>query len=440
LQSLLGRGGNAEVWKGLDGDGRLGAVKVLRRDRLHRERLTRFKSEISFLLKEGLHRGVLPLIDAHIPTDDEKGDFPWLVMVVAEPIRGALGPEPSVVEASEAIHEIAGTLADLAESGIGHRDIKPQNLYALDGRFLVGDFGLVTYPDKDPVTRTGRRLGPIDFMAPEMREYADTAEPEPADVYALAKTFWVLAMGRELPLPGPHRIDDAAYSLRHNLVGDRLIALDLLIESATVVEPGDRVSLREFQAELGAWLAPPPRRDDDSPDPALTKRLSQAIQPARRAQENQQEANRRANAVFERLREGPLARVHSRISEIEGLNTSLGTRGGLPEGVRDLRETSGRRVMHKNEIASLAHVPGLRGLGIGCVVGVRLYDDQQLRIGAACFEMRGAQAAEFWREEREVRLDSARQEAAIDEMEHLILRQIDPALQRLTEAVEAASE
>jgi hypothetical protein len=33
----------------------------------------------------------------------------------------------------------------------------------------------VTYPQKDPRTEHGRKLGPADHMAPEMRENADTA-------------------------------------------------------------------------------------------------------------------------------------------------------------------------------------------------------------------------------------------------------------------------
>jgi serine/threonine protein kinase len=101
---------------------------------------------------------------------------------------------------------------------VHHRDIKPDNLYELEGTYLVGDFGLVTYPEKSPVTRHGRKLGPIDFMAPEMWGSADTADAEKADVWSLAKTMWVFLIGDPLPLPGPHRIDDEAYSLAFDLI------------------------------------------------------------------------------------------------------------------------------------------------------------------------------------------------------------------------------
>lgn len=41
-------------------------------------------------------------------------------------------------------------LASLAAEGAAHRDIKPGNLFELDGQWVVGDFGLV---------RARRRVG-----------------------------------------------------------------------------------------------------------------------------------------------------------------------------------------------------------------------------------------------------------------------------------------
>jgi hypothetical protein len=48
---------------------------------------------------------------------------------------------------------VADTLARLVEElGLGYRDIKPRNLYELDGRWLVGDFGLVDVPNAEELT------------------------------------------------------------------------------------------------------------------------------------------------------------------------------------------------------------------------------------------------------------------------------------------------
>jgi len=57
-----------------------------------------------------------------------------------------------------AISTVAAALAALEEEhNIGHRDIKPGNLYELDGEWFVGDFGLITDPMPTPSRITAAR-------------------------------------------------------------------------------------------------------------------------------------------------------------------------------------------------------------------------------------------------------------------------------------------
>ena len=253
----LGGGGNAVVWKARGAQGKLGAIKVLAPlGDPSLERLARFRDEIGFLIKHPGCPGVLPLIDSELHEDRSRPS--WYVMPIANPIKRALGDEPQPRAVLAAIAAISETLSALVAEGIGHRDIKPDNLFELEGEWLVGDFGLVTYPEKDPVTRQGRRLGPIDYMAPEMRRDADTARAEPADVWALAKTLWVLLTGESSPLPGPHRATDPAYSLQARIIFERAGELDLLLERATRIDPATRESMSGFARELRACLASPP--------------------------------------------------------------------------------------------------------------------------------------------------------------------------------------
>jgi serine/threonine protein kinase len=198
----LGGGGNGEVWRVETGEGRTGAIKILstRQRRDGRYRLDRFRDEISFLITHPRLPGILPLLDSNIC--DNLDDPSWYVMPVAIPIREALGSDPEPEMVIRAAAAIATTLASLADEGVAHRDIKPDNLFELDGRWVIGDFGLVTYPEKNPRTEHGRKLGPTDYMAPEMRQDADLADPGPADVWALAKTIWVLLTSLPLPCRG----------------------------------------------------------------------------------------------------------------------------------------------------------------------------------------------------------------------------------------------
>src|SRR5207247_463379 len=109
--------------------------------------------------------GVLPTLGSWL--SDDLNQSSWYVMPVATPIREALGSDPEPWTVVGALAEIACTLATLAAEGVWHRDIKPDNLFNLGDRWVVGDFGLVSYPDKNPRTEHGRKLGPADYMAPE---------------------------------------------------------------------------------------------------------------------------------------------------------------------------------------------------------------------------------------------------------------------------------
>jgi hypothetical protein len=256
---ILGKindGGNGDVYHCQGPGGIRAAIKILRRDHDRRgDRMPRFRNEIRFLTERKNYPGVLPMLDHALPDDP---DLPsWYVMPYATPLRKALGQAPDLAVVVDAIARIAHTLANLAADGIeGHRDIKPDNLFQLDGRPVIGDFGLVKYPEQHTGTRQGRPLGPADFMAPEMRRNADTAGAQPADVYSLAKTLWALAANRRYPPEGELRGDRAALRLSSRVDDRRAVQLDLLIERCTSHEPTERPTMRELAEELTAWSAP----------------------------------------------------------------------------------------------------------------------------------------------------------------------------------------
>lgn len=287
-EKRLGGGGNGEVWRVKASDGRSGAIKLLYPPRRNgRYRLGRFRDEIAFLIAHPDFPGILPLLDSRI--SDDLSETSWYVMPEARTIRVALGsdPEPGVVVA--AVAEIATTLTALADEKVGHRDIKPDNLFELGGRWLVGDFGLVTYPDKDPRTERGRRLGPIDYMAPEMRRDADRAKPSPADVWALAKTLWVLLTGETLPLPGTHRAAEAAHSLRERITFGFSAELDRMLEKATLIAPEQRISMADMATELRACAVRPAEMQDSANVDELRSRI-EVLTAAARQQASERQA------------------------------------------------------------------------------------------------------------------------------------------------------
>jgi serine/threonine protein kinase len=149
---------------------------------------------------------------------------------------------------------VSGTLARLHdEHDVAHRDIKPGNLYALDGRWLVGDFGLVSMPDVEELTRSRQPLGPAHYTPYEMLLDPAVADPKPADVYSLGKTLWVLATGQTFPPEGHQPAATRGFSIADSRYHPRAALLDQLIDRATRIHPEERPKMSEVAEELAAW-------------------------------------------------------------------------------------------------------------------------------------------------------------------------------------------
>jgi serine/threonine protein kinase len=256
LHERLGKGGNAKVWRATDSGGREVALKVI--DAIHeqREQYKRFVREIEFLRSVEDTTGVLPLIDAHLPDAPSEDDRPWLAMPIATPITDALHDQP-LETVVEALATVATTLARLHGDGIGHRDVKPGNLYLLGGGWLVGDFGLVSVPDVEELTQSGRPLGPAHFTPYEMISNPDSADPKPADVYSLAKTLWVLATDQRFPPEGHQPSGARGFGVNDFRPHPNAYLLDALIDRSTRIHPAERPTMAEFADDLRRWLLLP---------------------------------------------------------------------------------------------------------------------------------------------------------------------------------------
>lgn len=332
---------HSRVWAATGSDGKRVVVKELKTHRLDAEPYRRFRDEVAFHMA-GPRPGVLPVLDAHVPATPTGEDPAWLAMPIAETVRAALGTGPTLDQVVDAVHVYADSLARLAEAEVHHRDLKPDNLFRHEDHWVVGDFGLVTWPGKQALTEPGQKLGPAHFVAPEMVEDPANAAPGPADVWSLAKVLWVLASGQNYPPPGQLRIGDRATLLRSYTSHPQAAGLEGILEQSTRLAPSERPTMRTFAAELETWLMPAQPRRDPAIIDDLVEQVRAISAPSMAAEEQQAEWRREAAVMADRLRAAHkvLLPLMQRLGRVIADNQALSLHGlGGKTGRRDVALT-----------------------------------------------------------------------------------------------------
>jgi hypothetical protein len=303
LHELLGRGGNASVWRATrPGDTAAVALKVINATKVEREPYQRFVREIDFLRGHQDVPGLLPLLESHLPDQPGKADQPWLAMPIATPIARALEGTP-LANVVAAVAAVADTLARLQlDFGIAHRDIKPGNLYELDGAWLIGDFGLIAVPEAKGLTVDGRQVGPAHYTAYEMILNPATADPHPADVYSLGKTLWVLATGQAFPPEGHQPAGTRGFGIGDFRPHSRADSLNQEVDLMTRLHPHERPSKNQVARDLTLWqeLAAEPVVFDVS---AARARLQEKLRSAITEQDTHEQYKELAHAAVRRLQQ-----------------------------------------------------------------------------------------------------------------------------------------
>ena len=201
-------------------------------------------------------------------------------MPISHPIRNEVA-DAGLDHVIEAVAAVADTLARLQDAhDLGHRDVKPPNLYELGGEWLIGDFGLIDIPEGEDLTGSGKPVGSRHYTPWEMISNPAGASSHPADVYALGKTLWVLATGQNYPPEGPQPAGVRGLSIGDYRPHPYDLALDRLIERMTLRDPSARPTKREVADELRTWLelpTPTPNRDVSEVRAKIREKLATEI-------------------------------------------------------------------------------------------------------------------------------------------------------------------
>ncbi len=202
IERELGAGGMATVYLAHDiKHHRKVAVKVLRPELAAVLGAERFLAEIK--VTAGLqHPHILPLHDS-----GETDGFLYYVMpfVDGESLRERLNREKqlSVDDALGITAAVGGALDYAHESGVVHRDVKPENILLSRGHALLADFGIgrvLADADDQRLTETGLAIGTPAYMSPEQAS-GDRELDGRTDLYSLACVVYEMLAG-EPPYSG----------------------------------------------------------------------------------------------------------------------------------------------------------------------------------------------------------------------------------------------
>jgi hypothetical protein len=201
----------------------------------------------------------------------ELGSRPGCAYLVSELVEGpnlrelAASGELSDRDLAELGAELCIALEHAHESGVVHRDLKPDNVLvrpvrsrSVKGRSaqraLLADFGIAALDDAPTLTATGQVVGTLAYMSPEQAS-GEGAGP-PSDVYSLGLTLYELWAGfnpvtRLSPAATARAIGEPVESLgevRPELPPGLCAAIDACLEP----DPDDRPALDDLRDALVA--------------------------------------------------------------------------------------------------------------------------------------------------------------------------------------------
>lgn len=241
LETIIGRGGMAEVWRARDNRlGRAVAVKRLRVDLATDSTFqARFGREAQSAA--GLnHPNIVSVYDTGEKLDPATGvSVPYIVMELVEgqTLRDILR-SGTPIQPEKAFEYVMGVLDALAYShrhDIIHRDIKPANVMITPGGSVkVMDFGIAraVSDTSATMTQTAAVIGTAQYLSPEQAR-GETVDAR-SDVYSAGCLLYELLTGRP-PFVGDSPVSVAYQHVREMPVPPSQLDSDITPEMDAIV-------------------------------------------------------------------------------------------------------------------------------------------------------------------------------------------------------------
>lgn len=202
IQAKLGAGAMGEVYLATDINlGRKVALKFLP------ESLSNDTEARTRLLHEAQNASLLNhpnVVTIHAIEHFDGHDFIVMEFIEGQTLKDVLAEgQLSVGRIVEIGCALCEGLSAAHESGIIHRDIKPDNIFITPrGHVKIADFGIARSQQGAGVTRTGMPVGTVAYMSPEQAR-GDKGLDARSDIFSLGCVLYEMAVGRR-PFEGEH--------------------------------------------------------------------------------------------------------------------------------------------------------------------------------------------------------------------------------------------
>jgi len=185
----IGSGGSGIVVKVEDEDAHTFALKYLNPDRITKDKLKRFKNELSFCERND-HPNIIKVIDhGHIETKGVKCPF-YVMHYYPDTLRTLMKKGISPTNVLPFFSLILNGIESAHFRDIWHRDIKPENIlsHPAANALVIADFGIAHFQEDSlhttVETKPQDRLANFQYAAPEQRVLGEEVDHR-ADIYAL---------------------------------------------------------------------------------------------------------------------------------------------------------------------------------------------------------------------------------------------------------------
>lgn len=185
---VVGMGGNGIVFK-YEVNSKKFCIKIL-----YNNRIKRFSNEIDSMKELSGNSGIVPIIHSGL---DDKDKLNYFIMPYYESGSYNVDAIYGFKDRIEDMINLAKTIKLIHDKeGIdSHRDIKIDNIFKINNKIILSDFGLVKFEnDIENITKTGERLGPWNISPPEFYSMKQRKKMgnsyKISDVYLFAKVVW----------------------------------------------------------------------------------------------------------------------------------------------------------------------------------------------------------------------------------------------------------